>query len=51
VAKAVAFLAADTTFTTGQELLLDGGITGVRIVSMIARTGKSHSDRYRSVSV
>jgi NAD(P)-dependent dehydrogenase (short-subunit alcohol dehydrogenase family) len=32
VAKAVAFLAADTTFTTGQELLLDGGITGVRIV-------------------
>jgi NAD(P)-dependent dehydrogenase (short-subunit alcohol dehydrogenase family) len=32
VAKAVAFLAAGTTFTTGQELLLDGGITGVRIV-------------------
>jgi NAD(P)-dependent dehydrogenase (short-subunit alcohol dehydrogenase family) len=32
VAKAVAFLAADTTFTTGQDLLLDGGITGVRIV-------------------
>src|SRR3954470_6606134 len=32
VAKAVAFLAADSTFTTGQELLLDGGITGVRIV-------------------
>lgn len=32
VAKAVAFLAADTTFTTGQELLLDGGITGMRIV-------------------
>jgi len=32
VAKAVAFLAADTTFTTGQELLLDGGIAGVRIV-------------------
>jgi 2-keto-3-deoxy-L-fuconate dehydrogenase len=32
VAKAVAYLAADTTYTTGQELLLDGGITGVRIV-------------------
>jgi NAD(P)-dependent dehydrogenase (short-subunit alcohol dehydrogenase family) len=32
VAKAVAFLAADTTFTTGQDLVLDGGITGVRIV-------------------
>jgi len=32
VAKAVAFLAAATTFTTGQDLLLDGGITGVRIV-------------------
>jgi NAD(P)-dependent dehydrogenase (short-subunit alcohol dehydrogenase family) len=32
VAKAVAFLADDTTFTTGQDLLLDGGITGVRIV-------------------
>lgn len=32
VAKAVAFLAAETTFTTGQDLLLDGGITGVRIV-------------------
>ena len=32
VAKAVAFLAADSTFTTGQDLLLDGGITGVRIV-------------------
>ena len=32
VAKAVAFLAAATTFTTGQEFLLDGGITGVRIV-------------------
>ena len=32
VAKAVAFLAEDTTFTTGQDLLLDGGITGVRIV-------------------
>jgi NAD(P)-dependent dehydrogenase (short-subunit alcohol dehydrogenase family) len=32
VAKAVAFLAADTTYTTGQDLLLDGGITGVRIV-------------------
>src|SRR5580765_3391678 len=32
VAKTVAFLAADTTFTTGQEFLLDGGIAGVRIV-------------------
>ena len=32
VAKAVAFLAAESTFTTGQDLLLDGGITGVRIV-------------------
>src|SRR5262249_23753423 len=32
VAKAVAFLAADTTYTTGQDLVLDGGITGVRIV-------------------
>jgi NAD(P)-dependent dehydrogenase (short-subunit alcohol dehydrogenase family) len=32
VAKAVAFLAAPTTFTTGQDFLLDGGITGVRIV-------------------
>jgi NAD(P)-dependent dehydrogenase (short-subunit alcohol dehydrogenase family) len=32
VAKAVAFLAADSTFTTGQDLVLDGGITGVRIV-------------------
>jgi len=28
----VAFLAADTTFTTGQDFLLDGGIAGVRIV-------------------
>ncbi len=33
VAAAVVFLAAPTTFTTGAELLLDGGITGVRIVS------------------
>jgi NAD(P)-dependent dehydrogenase (short-subunit alcohol dehydrogenase family) len=32
VAKAVAYLAADTTYTTGTELVLDGGITGVRIV-------------------
>jgi len=32
VAKTVAFLAADTTFTTGQDFLLDGGIAGVRIV-------------------
>jgi 2-keto-3-deoxy-L-fuconate dehydrogenase len=33
VAAAVAYLAADTTFTTGADFLLDGGITGVRIVS------------------
>lgn len=32
VADAVAYLAADTTFTTGADLLLDGGITGVRLV-------------------
>jgi NAD(P)-dependent dehydrogenase (short-subunit alcohol dehydrogenase family) len=32
VAAAVAYLAADTTFTTGADFLLDGGITGVRIV-------------------
>jgi 2-keto-3-deoxy-L-fuconate dehydrogenase len=32
VAAAVAFLAADTTFTTGADFLLDGGISGVRIV-------------------
>jgi len=32
VADAVAYLAADSTFTTGADLLLDGGITGVRLV-------------------
>ncbi len=32
VADAVAYLAADTTFTTGTDVLLDGGITGVRLV-------------------
>ena len=32
VAAAVAYLADDTTFTTGADFLLDGGITGVRIV-------------------
>jgi 2-keto-3-deoxy-L-fuconate dehydrogenase len=32
VAAAVVFLAADTTFTTGSDFLLDGGISGVRIV-------------------
>ena len=32
VADAVAYLAADSTFTTGADFLLDGGITGVRIV-------------------
>jgi 2-keto-3-deoxy-L-fuconate dehydrogenase len=33
VAAAVVFLAADSTFTTGTDLLLDGGITGVRVVN------------------
>jgi 2-keto-3-deoxy-L-fuconate dehydrogenase len=33
VAAAVHYLAADTTFTTGADFLLDGGITGVRIVT------------------
>jgi NAD(P)-dependent dehydrogenase (short-subunit alcohol dehydrogenase family) len=33
VAAAVLYLAAPTTFTTGADFLLDGGITGVRIVS------------------
>lgn len=33
VADAVAYLAAPTTFTTGADFLLDGGITGVRIVA------------------
>ena len=32
VAAAVVYLAADTTFTTGADFLLDGGITGVRLV-------------------
>ena len=32
VAAAIVFLAAPTTYTTGQELILDGGITGIRLV-------------------
>lgn len=32
VADAVVFLAADSTFTTGTDFLLDGGISGVRLV-------------------
>ncbi len=32
VADAVGYLAAETTFTTGADFLLDGGITGVRLV-------------------
>ncbi len=32
VAAAVGYLAAETTFTTGADFLLDGGITGVRLV-------------------
>ena len=32
VAAAVEYLADDTTFTTGSDFLLDGGITGVRLV-------------------
>lgn len=32
VADAVVYLAAPTTFTTGVDLLVDGGISGVRIV-------------------
>jgi 2-keto-3-deoxy-L-fuconate dehydrogenase len=32
VADAIAYLAAPSTFTTGSDFLLDGGITGVRIV-------------------
>jgi 2-keto-3-deoxy-L-fuconate dehydrogenase len=32
VAAAVAYLADDTTFTTGADFLLDGGITGIRLV-------------------
>ncbi len=33
VADAVMFLADDSTFTTGADFLLDGGISGIRIVS------------------
>jgi NAD(P)-dependent dehydrogenase (short-subunit alcohol dehydrogenase family) len=33
VAAAVFFLAADTTFTTGADFLLDGGISAVRVVT------------------
>ncbi|MCB0997954.1 MAG: SDR family oxidoreductase [Acidimicrobiales bacterium] len=33
VADTIVFLAAPTTFTTGADILLDGGISGVRIVS------------------
>lgn len=33
VADAVHYLAADTTFTSGADFLLDGGITAVRIVN------------------
>ena len=32
VADAVHYLAADTTFTSGADFLLDGGITGMRLV-------------------
>jgi hypothetical protein len=32
VADAAVYLAAPTTFTTGIELLVDGGISGIRIV-------------------
>jgi len=32
VADAVAYLASPTTFTSGADLLLDGGITGIRLV-------------------
>lgn len=32
VAEAVAYLASPTTFTSGADLLLDGGITGMRLV-------------------
>jgi 2-keto-3-deoxy-L-fuconate dehydrogenase len=32
VGAAVAYLADETTFTTGADFLLDGGITGVRVV-------------------
>ena len=33
VARAVSYLADDATFTTGTDLLLDGGISGLRIVT------------------
>jgi NAD(P)-dependent dehydrogenase (short-subunit alcohol dehydrogenase family) len=33
VAEAVAYLASPTTFTSGADLLLDGGITGIRLVT------------------
>lgn len=33
VAAAVVYLAAPSTYTTGQELILDGGITGIRLVN------------------
>jgi 2-keto-3-deoxy-L-fuconate dehydrogenase len=33
VADAVAYLASPSTFTTGSDFLLDGGMTGVRIVT------------------
>ncbi len=33
VADAVAYLAAPTTFTSGADFLLDGGITGMRLVT------------------
>jgi 2-keto-3-deoxy-L-fuconate dehydrogenase len=33
VADAVVYLAAPTTFTSGQQLLLDGGITGMHLVT------------------
>jgi NAD(P)-dependent dehydrogenase (short-subunit alcohol dehydrogenase family) len=32
VAEAICYLAAPTTFTTGADFLLDGGITSVRLV-------------------
>jgi len=33
VAEAVAYLASPTTFTSGADFLLDGGITGMRLVT------------------